>query len=99
MLLIAGTVRVAPEQMPATRAALAPVLAATRAEEGCLSYAFAEDVLDPGLLHVSERWRDQAALDAHVASPHVAVWRAAAAGLGVRERALMVYEVGEGQPV
>ena len=35
---------------------------ASRAEDGCLGYSYAEDVLEPGLIHVAERWRDRAAL-------------------------------------
>ena len=32
-------------------------------EDGCIDYAYAEDVLEPGLIRVSEVWRDQAALN------------------------------------
>jgi quinol monooxygenase YgiN len=50
---------------------------------------------DPGLIHVKEMWRDQAALDLHFGSPHIAVWRASWPELGVGERKLRLYEVGE----
>jgi quinol monooxygenase YgiN len=94
MILIAGTVRFPPESMTKARRAMADMITATRAEYGCLQYAFAEDVLDPGLIHISELWRDRAALDAHGATEHMAVWRAAAQALGVHGRDLRLYEVG-----
>ncbi len=35
---------------------------ASRAEDGCVEYGYAEDVLEPGLIHVKELWIDQNAL-------------------------------------
>jgi quinol monooxygenase YgiN len=52
-------------------------------------------VLDPGLIHGTERWADQAALDRHFASPHIAHWRGTWSSLEIGERRLSVYEVGE----
>jgi quinol monooxygenase YgiN len=99
MILIAGTVRFPPETMAEARPAMARMITATRAEDGCLQYAFAEDVLDPGLIHISELWRDRAALDAHGAAPHMAEWRAAGRTLGIHGRDLRLYEVGEASPL
>ncbi len=99
MILIVSTVRLPPEKVGDARAAAARMIEATRAEDGCAYYAFAEDVLDPGLIHLHELWRDQAALDAHFASAHMAAWRAAGRELGIRDRNLRVYEVGEGRPL
>ena len=67
---------------------------ASRAEDGCLDYAYAEDVIDPGLIHVRELWADQAALDRHFAAAHLTEWRAAWPALGIGGRDLRVYEVG-----
>ena len=86
MILIAGTVRFPPENMPAARPVMERMITATRAEDGCVQYAFAEDVLDPGLIHISELWRDAAALDLHRSAAHMAAWRAAGAELGVHGR-------------
>ncbi len=71
---------------------------ASRAEPGCLDYGYAEDVFDPGLIHVKERWADQHALDRHFASAHIAEWRAAWPALGIGERQLHLYEIGEARP-
>ncbi len=99
MILIAGTVRLPPERVADARVAAARMIEATRAEDGCLRYAFAEDVLEPGVIHISELWRDQAALERHFASAHMADWRAAGRVLGIRDRNLSVYEVDEGRPL
>ena len=40
-----------------------------RSEPGCVAYAFAEVVGDPGHYLVVQEWRDEAALEAHYASP------------------------------
>ena len=68
---------------------------ASRAEDGCVEYAYAEDVFEPGLIHVKELWTDQAALNAHFASAHIAEWRAAWPSLQIGDRNLRVYDVGE----
>jgi len=94
MLLIVGTVRLAPEKLSEARPIMAKMILATLAEDGCEEYSYAEDVLDPGLIHVKELWRDQAALDRHFASAHLATWRATWPQLGIRDRALRVYDVG-----
>jgi quinol monooxygenase YgiN len=95
MLLIVGTVRLPPERLDAARPVMARMVQASRAEDGCAEYSYAEDVLDPGLIHVKELWRDQAALDRHARSEHIAAWRATWPELGVADRDLRAYEVGE----
>jgi len=40
-----------------------------RLEPGCVRYAFADVVGDPGHHLVVQEWRDEAALEAHYASP------------------------------
>ena len=95
MLLIVGTVRLPPGNLDAARPVMRRMVDASRAEPGCLDYGYAEDVLEPGLIHVKEMWVDQSALDRHFASPHIAEWRAAWPELGICERRLVVYEVGE----
>ena len=99
MLLIAGTVRVPVEKIEALRGDAQTMIAETHKEDGCLSYAFAQDLLDAGLIHISESWRDGAALKAHGESAHMAAWRAAAAGLELSERNLKVYRTDEGSAI
>lgn len=71
MYTIIGTVTARPE----TRAELAEILAAqvapTRAEPGCINYDFHVDAADPCVFVFYENWVDRAALDAHLAMPHL----------------------------
>ena len=53
----------------ALRDALEAATRAFRQEDGCLSYALLEDQNRPGRFMTFERWRDRAALDAHMQSP------------------------------
>jgi quinol monooxygenase YgiN len=92
-LIVAGTVRVPPQNMDALRPHMVTMIAATRQEDGCETYGFAEDVAEPGLIHIFEVWRDQDALGAHGRTTHMAAWRAAGAGLGVSDRKIAAYEV------
>lgn len=98
-LVIAGTIRVPPDRLEAFRPHMRAMLEASRAEDGCLEYAYAEDVAEPGLIRVFEAWRDQAALDAHFRTPHLAAWRAAWPEFGVSDRRLIAYEVASQRAV
>lgn len=99
MILIVGTVRLPADATERARPAMAAMLTASRAEDGCLTYAYAQDVLDPGLIHVVERWRDRAALDAHLRTAHMADWRAVWSDLGIGDRDLAMYETDDGRPI
>jgi quinol monooxygenase YgiN len=92
-LIVAGTVRVPAENVERFRPHMAKMMAASRAEDGCLAYGYAEDVVEPGLIHVFEVWESQAALDAHFSTAHMAEWRAAWPSFGVSDRRLIAYEV------
>lgn len=95
MLLIVGTVRLPAHNVEAARPIMKRMAEASRAEDGCVEYAYAEDIFDPGLIHVKEMWIDQASLDRHFASAHIAEWRAAWPSLGIGNRDLRVFDVGE----
>lgn len=99
MIVIAGTVRIDPARLEDARPAMAKMVAASNAEAGCLAYAYAQDLLDPGLIHVAERWIDRAALQAHFDSLHMAEWRAAIPGIGISERDLRLFDTDEGEAV
>ena len=61
---------------PEARSELAQVLtevaAASRAEDGCLSYEFTADLENPNSFASIETWIDKAALQAHLAAPGTA---------------------------
>ncbi len=95
MLLILGTIRMPAQKLAAARPVMQRTADATRAEDGCMEYSYAEDVFDPGLIHVKELWTDQASLDRHFSSEHISKWRAAWPSLDIGNRDLLVYDVGE----
>ena len=49
-----------------------------RDEPGCFCFNVLQDQQDPNVYYFMEVYRDEAALEAHRAAPHYAVWRAAA---------------------
>ncbi len=99
MLLIVGTFRLPPAKLANAWPIMEQMVSGSRSEDGCLHYSYAPDLIEPGLIHVKEMWRDRAALEAHFASEYVEEWRKAWPMLGIGERSLHLYEVGEHQEI
>jgi quinol monooxygenase YgiN len=83
MLIVQGWMRFAPGEIDKFSQAAQLMVTETRKEEGCLHYAFARDLNDPDTIRISELWADEAALEAHFKSPHMAAF---GAGLAQVER-------------
>lgn len=98
-VVILGTVRLPAERLADALPHMEAMVGASRAEDGCLVYAYAQDVLEAGLIRVSEVWRDQSALDRHAASEHIKAWRAVWPSLGLHDRQLIAYEAGASRPL
>ena len=94
-VIVAGTVRVAPDAIERILPHMQVMLEASRAEEGCIEYSYARDVLDPGLVRVYEVWRDRGALTAHFQSEHMGQWRAIWPEFGVSERRITAYDIAD----
>ena len=74
--------------------------AAARGEDGCVTFAFAQVLGDPGHYLLVARWRDRAAFDAHYASAAFAEYQSAITPLLVRDSELRVDTVQDTvQPV
>ncbi|MCZ8135297.1 MAG: putative quinol monooxygenase [Porphyrobacter sp.] len=99
MLIVLAKAKVSAASMDAARGAIADMVAASNAEEGCIAYAFTQDVLDPTVLHIVEKWQDEAALLAHFATPHMAAFQAALAGLDFQVVEALKYHADDGAPV
>lgn len=93
MVIVQGEFRIPADRLPEARPMMMAVIAATRSEAGCLLYSFAEDVCDPGLIRISERWESRAALAAHFDQPHMTVWAGQRAALGVTGRKVSILTV------
>ncbi len=90
---VAGSFRLPLQNLAAGREALARVIEATRAEQGCIDYAYAEDVLEPGLFRVSEAWESRDALAVHFEAPHMTAWQRERVALGMTDRDMRAYTV------
>ncbi len=99
MIVVVGQFRFPPEKMEAARPVMRKVMEATRAEDGCVEYNYGEDVLDPGLIRVSEIWESLEQLNAHMQTAHMAAWQRERAELGLSGRRILVYKAGEGLPL
>ena len=98
-LIIAGTIRVPPQNLEAMRPHMLEVMTASQAEDGCVAYVYALDVAEPGLVRIFEIWRDQAAIDAHFKTDHMARWRAVWPQFQVTDRKLSVFEAAGERPI
>ena len=92
-VILAGTVRFDPARLEAARPRMREMIRLSRAEDGCIDYVYSEDLSDPGLIHVFEVWRDQAALDAHHQAAHFLAWRADREVLGMSDRRMKHHTV------
>ncbi|MDG5748741.1 putative quinol monooxygenase [Qipengyuania sp. XHP0207] len=99
MIQINGTIKLGRTIDAATRKAIVEMVRASRAEDGCLDYAFATDLADPDTLVLFERWRDREALEAHGKSAHMAEFQQIMAANPPASRDLRMYETDEGQPL
>ncbi|WP_068075482.1 putative quinol monooxygenase [Novosphingobium lentum] len=99
MILVVGTFRLPLANFDRARPMMEAVVAATNAEDGCHYYAYARDLIDPEVIRISETWRDRECLGAHLKSAHMATWAAERAELGLSDRDIRIWDVGEGEAV
>jgi quinol monooxygenase YgiN len=66
VIIVAGHFVVDPEQRDEFLRSRADVMRTSRSEAGCITYAFSPDPLDPGRVHLFERWESKAALADHL---------------------------------
>jgi len=66
MVIVAGVLEVAPSQREQFLESMADTMRLSRAEPGCLDYAFSADPLEPGRVLLFERWADKSSLAAHL---------------------------------
>lgn len=99
MLIVLAKAKVGADAMAAARAAIADMVAASTAESGCIAYAFTQDVLEPGVILIVEKWQDEAALAAHFATPHMAAFGAAIAALDFKVIEAIKYHTDDGTRV
>jgi quinol monooxygenase YgiN len=84
VVTVVARIAARPGREDRVREELRRLLAPTRAENGCLEYDLHESPGDPCEFMFHENWESAAALDRHLASAHIAAWRAVAADLLAR---------------
>jgi len=99
MLIVLAKAQVGEGSLGPAMAAIADMVAASNAEEGCIAYAFTQDLLEPGIIHIVEKWQDEAALVSHFATPHMAAFGAAISGLDFEVIEALKFHADDGAPV
>ena len=99
MIIIAGTLTVDPDKVDDLLAAAVPLMEATNAEPGNLAYVFTKSVVDPGTVHVFEKWESEEALGGHFQAPHMAAFQASIGDFGVSGMDLLKYEIASEGPL
>ena len=86
MIVVTGRIVVREGALRKLRPAMEAMLAASRAEPGCIEYHYGADLSDPDAFLVLEKWESWEDLDAHFERPHLKAWRAALGALGLVSR-------------
>jgi quinol monooxygenase YgiN len=95
LILVTGHFRVSPDNVEALRPHMQALIESTQKEDGCILYAFGEDVIEPGTIRIVERWRDWASLEAHGKAPHIAAWQKVIGAAGVVSSEVLAHAAGE----
>ena len=95
MLVVHGTFPIRPDAVEALHAALGPLQAATREEEGCHFYEWVRSVEQPEVFYSVEVWRAREDLDRHMSTDHVATALAGLPDMLAGQPTLVGYDGGE----
>ncbi|MBK5286952.1 MAG: antibiotic biosynthesis monooxygenase [Acidimicrobiia bacterium] len=98
-LVVSGEIRIDPDDFDVAMALVAPFVAMTQAESGCVAYDFWVDPRDRGRIRVFEEWESEAAQQAHADSAHLAEFYAALATIRVLSVELIRYAVSARGPL
>jgi quinol monooxygenase YgiN len=84
MIIIAGTITFDPAKREALESGFAAMQAETLKESGCGAYEIYNSRSDDGTVLIFEKWADDAALAAHMTSPHMAAFGAVMGSIGIK---------------
>ncbi len=74
MIVVNGYLTIDPAKRAEAEAAIATLVPLTEAEDGCVSYRYAADLLAPERINVAEVWESDEAMTAHMGSEHFAAF-------------------------
>ena len=95
MTIVLGQFEFHPDDFAAVKILAAALMQETVKEDGCMKYAFAADLMHPNRLQLSECWRDDAALSAHLLTAHIQAYREKLKSIRVVSRVVKRYAAGE----
>jgi quinol monooxygenase YgiN len=98
-IAIVGQFRIPLENLATARPLMIEVMEASRAEDGCIEYNYSEDLIEPGLIRVSEVWESREHLAAHFKAPHMQRWIEERVGLGLSGRQVTGFAAERGEPL
>jgi quinol monooxygenase YgiN len=93
VLVIAGSIRIDAAVRDELIETAIAVVRELRKQVGCSYVALSADLEDPSLLHLIQLWDSQAALMTNIGSPQIDAIRDHVGKLGVREMAILKYDV------
>jgi quinol monooxygenase YgiN len=97
MKIIGGTLNVQAAAIDKVKEAAIVMQQATRAEAGCQTYVFTQDLEDPTVFRFFEVWSDDADLPAHNSSAHMKAFGATLATSLAGAPSGHVYEASDGK--
>ena len=80
-IAVVATMKSKPGKEENLKQALLALVSPSRADAGCIRYELHQDQENDGTFVFLEQWESRAALDAHLARPHLDDFRAKAPGL------------------
>jgi quinol monooxygenase YgiN len=98
MIIVAGHIEFDTAHIDAIKADIRELEAISRAEDGCLYYAMAFDDVETGHVTVLERWRDEAALVAHLRTTGLRAFQQNNLGRA-RRFSIKQYKVSDGRDI
>ena len=94
-IIIGAEIRIEPSDMPKIRefASVMVDRTTTLEKDTCITYSFAEDFNEPGLVRIFEVWESDEALAEHFKTQHMADFQKGMAGITVKGVKAVRYEV------
>jgi quinol monooxygenase YgiN len=96
MLIVAGHFEVDPANREEFLRERDEVMRRSRAEAGCIAYVFSADPVEPGRVHLFERWESKEALASHLAGIRA---NPRPPGVAVLSAEVTQYEIAASGPV
>jgi quinol monooxygenase YgiN len=98
-IVVSGEIRLDPEDFDAALALIEPLVAATKAEAGCVEYDYWVDPRDRGRVRVFEEWESDDAIAAHSASEHMKTFFGGMVKLRISAVELSRFEISDKSPL